>query len=218
MSASDGYFPAVSPRMASELVQEAPALSRPRSEDDLLMLRVQEGDQSALGELFEKYAGTVLSIGMRILRDSGEAQELVQDVFLNVHQKRQLFDPRRGTVRAWLLQTAYHRAFDRREYLQLRRFYDSRNLDELTEAMPSSSDVEYEAQLAESEAVLKRTFEELNLKQREILTLFFFEGYTLREISQRLNESLENVRHSYYRGLKRVKDSLDTNLLSKREQ
>ena len=191
-------------------------MSRPKSEDDLLMMRAQAGDPGALGELFEKYAGAVHGIGARILRDSGEAQELVQDVFLNVFQKRHLFDPGRGTVRAWLLQAAYHRAFDRREYLQLRRFYDSHNVSELVEQMPAASNVEYEAQLAECEGVLQRAFRELNQKQRQILTLFFFEGFTLREISQRLDESLENVRHSYYRGLKRLKDSLDVKLLNRR--
>ena len=98
------------------------------------MMQVQGGDEGALGQLFDRHAQTVLGIGMRVLRDPGEAQELVQDVFLQVYQKRHLFDPEKGTARAWLLQTAYHKAFDRREYLQFRRFYENQNLEDYSES------------------------------------------------------------------------------------
>lgn len=173
------------------------------------MARIQNGDEHALGELLERYASTVLGIGLRILRDREEAEELVQDVFFQVYRKCQLYDPARGPARTWLLQTAYHRAFDRREYLQLRRFYDSRNVDELADQIRASSDVEHEAQVVQGETNVRKAFAELSEKQRETLTLFFFEGYTLREISERLKEPLPNIRHHYYRGLKHLKNSLD---------
>jgi RNA polymerase sigma-70 factor (ECF subfamily) len=67
--------------------------------------------------------------------------------------------------------------------------------------------------LSQSETILRRAFEELSEKQRQTLTLYFFEGYTLREISQRLNESLANIRHYYYRGLERLKASVDVRSL-----
>jgi RNA polymerase sigma-70 factor, ECF subfamily len=216
VSASDGVFPtAAFPTPAIE--KETTVLSIARSEDELLMMRVQNGDEGALGQLFDRHAQTVLGIGMRVLRDPGEAQELVQDVFLQVYQKCHLFDPERGTARAWLLQTAYHRAFDRREYLQFRRFYENQNLEDYSEVMRASSDVEYEAQLEECEAVLRKAFEGLNENQRVTLQLFFFEGYTLREISDRLKEPLPKVRHFYYRGLKKLKESVDINSLNEGE-
>ncbi len=173
------------------------------------MQRIQAGDEEALGLLLERYATTVLGIGLKVLRDREEAEELVQDVFFQVYRKCRLYDPARGTARAWLLQTAYHRAFDRREYLQIRRFYDSRNVDELADEMRSTSDVEYEAQVSQGEFIVRKAFAELSEKQRAILTLVFFEGYTLREISEELKESLPNIRHYYYRGLKHLKSSLD---------
>lgn len=177
------------------------------------MARVQTGDEAALGTLFERYAPLVLGMGLRILRDPEEAQELVQDVFLHFFRKCHLFDAGKGTVRAWLTQITYHRAFDRREYLNLHRFYDDRNLDDFAEVIQSATNVEYEAQLSQSEAILRRAFEELSGKQRQTLTLYFFEGYTLREISQRLNESLPNIRHYYYRGLERLRSSVDVRSL-----
>ncbi|HEV7521908.1 MAG: polymerase, sigma-24 subunit, subfamily [Candidatus Angelobacter sp.] len=173
------------------------------------MMRIQNGDEQALGLLLERYATTVLGIGLKVLRDREEAEELVQDVFFQIYRKCQLYDPAKGSARTWLLRTTYHRAFDRREYLQLRRFYDSRSVDEVADKMCAASDVEYEAQINQREAIVRKAFEELTEKQRETLTLFFFEGYTLREISEQLKESLANIRHYYYRGLRHLKCNLD---------
>ena len=171
------------------------------------MLRVQSGDEAALGRLLERYARLVLGIGLRILRDSGEAQELVQDVFLYVFRKSSIFDPQRGEFRTWLIQVSCSRALNRRQYLNLRRFYDDRNLDDFADVFHSATNVEYQAQLSQSREILREAFAELNEKQRQTLELYFFEGYTLREISERLGESLGNVRHYYYRALDTLRTS-----------
>ncbi|HWB87023.1 MAG TPA: sigma-70 family RNA polymerase sigma factor [Bryobacteraceae bacterium] len=185
----------------------------PKSDDEALMVRVQAGDEAALGQLLDRHARLVLGIGFRILRDIGEAQELVQDVFLHAFRKCQLFDPRRGTVRGWLIRITCHRALNRREYLNLRRFYDHRNLDDFADVFQTAVDLEYEVQLSRSEEALRNAFAELNESQRTTLQLYFFEGYSLREISQRLGESLVNVRHHYYRALSRLKASAELNSL-----
>ncbi len=179
-----------------------------RADDASLVARVQAGDQAALGVLFDRYTPLVLSIGTRILRDQGEAQELVPDVFLHIYRKCHLFDRDRGSFRSWLIQIASNRALDRREYLNLHRVYDDRNLDDFVEVIQSACDVEYQVQVSESEAALRKAFDVLSEKQRATLELYFFEGYTLREIGQRLNESLPNVRHHYYRALDRLRASV----------
>jgi RNA polymerase sigma-70 factor, ECF subfamily len=217
LSATNGFLSTAAAYAVPTVARRLPAATA-APEDERLMLQIQQGDEQALGLLLERYANIVLAIGLRVLRDRQEAEELVQDVFFQVYKKCQLFDPTRGTARAWLLQTAYHRAFDRREYLQIRRFYDSRSVDEVADLIQGSSDVEYEAQIHQGEALLRRAFEELSEKQRRTLELFFFEGYTLREISDHLSESLPNVRHHYYRGLKHLKDSLDTKALGQNGQ
>jgi RNA polymerase sigma-70 factor, ECF subfamily len=217
LSATNGFFSAIAGYAArtAERRSSAPTVS---PEDSLLMARIQAGDEEALGLLLERYAGIVLGIGLKILRDREEAEELVQDVFFQVYSKCRLYDCNRGTPRAWLLQTAYHRAFDRREYLQVRRFYDSKSVEELAEVMRASCDVELQARLNQGEEILRRAFDELTERQRQTLTLFFFEGYTLREISEELKESLPNVRHHYYRGLKHLKESTNITLLAKGRQ
>lgn len=212
MSATNGFFSTAAAYLAEGREHRA-SIANVSSEDELLMLRIQAGENEALGPLLDRYAKTILGIGLKVLRDRDEAEELVQDVFFQLYRKCRLFDPNRGTARAWLLRTAYHRAFDRREYLRVRRYYDNKSVEEVAEEMRASSDVEYETQVSEGEAILRKAFEKLTEKQRRTLTLFFFEGFTLREISDQLKEPLANVRHHYYRGLRHLKDNLDIAML-----
>ena len=214
-STPDEVFPSASvwaqPRQDSDA-----SPSSPKSEDEALMVRVQAGDESALGQLLERHSRLVLGIGYRILRDTGEAQELVQDVFLHAYRKCQLFNPERGSFRGWLIRITCRRALDRREYLNLHRFYDDRNLEDFVDVFQATTNLEYQAQLSRSEEALQLAFKDLNEKQRMTLELYFFEGYTLREISERMNESLSNVRHYYYRALDRLKTSTELDSLKDR--
>jgi RNA polymerase sigma-70 factor, ECF subfamily len=211
-SAPDEAFPAASvwARPRQDANESAPVV---RPEDEALMLRVQAGDEAALGQLLDRHARLVLGIGYRILRDTGEAQELVQDVFLHAYRKCKLFDPQRGTFRGWLIRITCRRALDRREHLNLRRFYDDRNLDDFVDVFQAATNLEYQAELGRSEKALQAAFKELSDKQRTTLELYFFEGYTLREISERMSESLSNVRHYYYRGLDRLRASAELDSL-----
>lgn len=175
------------------------------------MVRVQAGDEAALGTLLDRYARLVLGIGYRILRDPGEAQELVQDVFLHAYRKCQLFDPQKGAFRSWIVCITCHRALERREYLTLHRFYDHRNLDDFADVFQAATNLEHEAEIEQYGQILRKAFEELNERQHRTVQMYFFEGYTLREISERLNESLPNTRHYYYRALEHLRSTVAIN-------
>jgi RNA polymerase sigma-70 factor, ECF subfamily len=82
--------------------------------DDELMLRLQAGDHEALGLLFDGDSRLLLSVALRVLHDYGEAEDVVQDSFFYLYQKATLFDPVKGTAKAWLAQVALHRALDRK--------------------------------------------------------------------------------------------------------
>lgn len=219
LSATNGFFSTAAAYGREDAAKESGATTaKGFPDDESLMTQIQEGDEQALVLLLERHAGRVFAIGLKVLRDREEAEELVQDVFFQLYRKSHLYNRNRGAARSWLLQTAYHRAFDRREYLQSRRFYDSRSVEEVADEMRASSDVEYEALLNQREAILRQAFEELSEKQRQTLTLFFFEGYTLREISEHTKEALPNIRHHYYRGLKQLKQVFDVSILAKNGQ
>lgn len=176
-------------------------------DDETLLLRMQASDMEALGLLFHRYSRLVLGIARRVLRDSAEAEDLVQDVFLFLFFKSKIFDPSKGSARSWLIQVTYHRACDRRRYLCVRSFYDRRRND--NPAGPLRSLVKPALENPEEffawQSHLRSAFEGLSEDQRKTLALHFYEGYTMREISEKLGQSFGNVQHHYYRGMDRLR-------------
>lgn len=98
--------------------------------DEELMTQVQAGHGDALAILFNRYHRLVLSIALKILRDPGEAEDVMQNVFLEIFRAAAQFDPAKGTTKMWLLQYAYHRSINRRRHLNTRYFYDQSNIDD----------------------------------------------------------------------------------------
>ena len=189
------------------------------ADDEALLLRVQSGDREALGLLFLRYSRSVLSVGRRILRDRAEAEDLVHDVFLFVLSKSALFDPAKGSARAWLARVAYHRALDRRKYLIRHYFYnpgDARDSIDREEELEPGTGPE-ESEFCYWQSYLQRAWEALADEQRHTLELHFFEGLTINEISERLEKSTINVRHYYYRGLECLRSHMFSKL-TKRAQ
>jgi RNA polymerase sigma-70 factor, ECF subfamily len=177
--------------------------------DEILLEQVGQGAREALAVLFRRYARTVRNVAHRILRNEAEADDLVQDVFIFIFRKAGHFKASRGTASSWIVQVTYHRAFDRRRYLNTRHFYASRELDD---AALNVADRRCEGLLSEwsLEAVwgresAARLRELLSPPQLRTIELHFFEGYTLEEIADRLGQPLGNIRHHYYRGLEKLR-------------
>jgi RNA polymerase sigma-70 factor (ECF subfamily) len=191
----------------------------PRSDADALLVRVQNRDERALSELFDKYSRLVFSIGHRVLRSSSEAEDLVQDVFLFLWSRSKLFVPGNRSGHDWIVRVIYHRAFDRRRYLITRLAYNSRNGNAGPRDGDQGSDADRASRLVSNErnfgellywhSFLETAFEELSEDQRKTLSLFFYEGYTLAEIGKQLGQPLMNIRNHYYRGLRRLEKCID---------
>lgn len=173
--------------------------------DEDLMLRVEKRDYAAVGTLFDRYASLIFGIGLRILRDRGEAEDLVQDVFLSLLERVKGFDPSKGSGRTWIVQIGYRRAFDRRAYLTRRRFYDGTDFGRIKNTLRGERDWEEQISDLVTGEQFHTAFEQLSEKQRATLEMYFFEGLDLREVSERLRETLENTRHFYYRGLEHLR-------------
>jgi len=186
--------------------------------DEILMQRVQSGDKDAVAALYDRHSRLILSVGLRILRDVGEAQELLQDVFVYVFQKSSNFDPTKSSVRSWVLQIAYSRALNKREYLTLRRFYDYRQIDDAVHAVSSDLSPERMREISEIRELLESAFGMLSGVQRTTLQMFFWQGYSLREISDQLKETVGNTRHHYYRALETLREVLKPSVSSCRNR
>lgn len=201
---------------AAELTYKDTSDVRPTEEpsDEALIARVCADDSAALGLLFSRYARLVWTIAYRILRNSEEADDLLQDLFLLVRRRASVFDVSKGTVRSLLIQMCYQRAFSRRRGLMRRHFYSSGDITENTGFAKASSSVPFYDETLEAhfgKAGLQRAFDDLTREQRETLRLCFFEGHTLEEVAAAMNQSYANVRHHYYRGLEKLRKHLKGN-------
>jgi RNA polymerase sigma-70 factor, ECF subfamily len=177
--------------------------------DEHLMELVRAEDAEALDVLFSRHSKLVFSIALRILRDAGEAEEVVQECFLYVYSKASSFEPQRGTFRVWIVQVAYSRARDRRAHLARRGYYLNLDIDseEIEDVVEAAANVEQEVGARLDLKRLQRAFGDLSEVQRRTLQLFYFEGLDMREISEQLAEPLGNVRHHFYRGLEKLRRS-----------
>lgn len=175
--------------------------------DEELMVRLRLSDPAALGLLFDRYARLVMSMALRTLRDHGEAEDVVQEVFLYLYRKATLFDPEKGSAKGWILQLTFHRALDRKLYLVRRDFYVASNVTSSEGAQPLSTHPHYDGPGKLDRSALEDALVELSDVQRRTLELFYFEGMNLHEIACKFDCSLSNVRHYYYRALERLRKS-----------
>jgi len=196
-----------------------PAVSDCQEEPDEVLLRlVADGSEEALSFLFRRHARQVFSISRRILRDRAEAEDVVQDVFLYVYRKADLYDAAKGTARSWLIQVAYTQALQRQRRLTWHGFYDISSRDDATKVDTKGNCALYDQTV---EGLFGRNgwrqiVESLTEEQRETLRLHFFEGYTFAEIAEKLGQSYFNIRNHHYRGLEKVRRYLAENPLNRR--
>lgn len=173
--------------------------------DESLLIEVGNGSKDALGTLFRRYRRTILNVARRILRDDSEAEDLCQEVFLFLFQHAKSFDSGKGTALSWIIQIAYHRAMNRRKYLASRQHYD---LQELNEDLVGAERQRVFIDEIVARTLLNRFRERLSGEQQQTLELHFFEGYSLREIADKTNQTLGNIRNHFYRGLERLRSSI----------
>lgn len=175
--------------------------------DDVLMVQLKGGNGDALAVLFDRYHRLVMKIAIRILRDAGEAEDLMQSVFLEVLRSASQFDPARGTTKVWMLQCVYNRSFNRRQYLNLRGIYLRPEESVARENEPATGR-SGALDTLESARAVKQALGHLNKPQRTALELAYYDGLTMHEIAERTGESLDSVRHHYYRGLEKLRSVL----------
>jgi RNA polymerase sigma-70 factor, ECF subfamily len=190
---------------------DGPRLDEVQASDEALMSRIQQGDQESLAGLFRRYSRTVRGVALRILRDPSEAEDLVQEVFLFIHRKCNIFDPSKCSARSWIVQVTYHRAIDRRRYLQSRHFYthvDLNGEEDICDPNRETEEINTFGSESTAKATIEGLLESLSEDQRNTLTLHFYEGYAFDEIALKLGQSWGNIRNHYYRGLDKLRKQL----------
>jgi RNA polymerase sigma-70 factor (ECF subfamily) len=169
-----------------------------RLSDEELMQHATTGHSDAMAVLFDRYHLLVFDVALRIVRDPGEAEDVVQNVFLDVFRAMANFDSRKGILKVWLLQYAYHRALHRKRHLVSNHFYSWENLEGAIEV---GSGRPHWGEMPETTRLAEQMLESLKPHQREVVEMTYYEGLTAEEIARRRGESPHAVRHHLQRGV-----------------
>src|SRR5215831_11317183 len=170
--------------------------------DEELIELLRKGSNEALTILFDRYHRLVFHVALRIVRDPGEAEEVVQTVFLSIFRAVENFDRRKGLVRVWLLQYAYHRALHRKRHLKAKRFY---RWEEMELAMELGAGRAFLGDAREDRRLVDQLLQRLKPRQRSVMELTYYEGLTAEEVARHLNESVHVVRHDIHRSLAKLR-------------
>jgi len=165
-----------------------------QTDEAALIARVRDGDQAAMAGLYDRYSGIVYGVALRVLGNTSAAEDLVQEVFLQLWRNPQAFDADRGKLAPWLAVIARNRAID---LLRKRPMED--DIDEL----PISTGVNLEDEASQRLAIgkVRGVLGQLPADQRRLLEMAFFEGLTHTEIASKTGEPLGTVKTRIRSGL-----------------
>lgn len=176
--------------------------------DSALVERIMAGDEGALSALYDRYSGMLYAMLLRILKDTGAAEEVLQDLFLQLWRGAARFDASRGSLGGWLLVIGRNRALSRLRGKQRREILP--DPEEFSfEAVPSSENLEDEAARMQLMNRLRGAMAALPEEQREAVELAYFEGMTQTEIAARTGSPLGTVKSRVRAAMQTLKQWFD---------
>lgn len=188
-------------------------MSHERTTDDELIKRLHLRDEAALAALYDRYARPAFSLAIRLLNDQGLAEDVIQEVFITIWNRPDVYVPDRGRFLPWLLGVTHHRAIDmlRSRSTDLRRRVsdDQRDL-----ALDLTADPHYLANPADHVVLglevesIRLALRDLPVEQREALSLSLLSGLTHTEIAARTGQPLGTVKTRLRLGLRKLRAAL----------
>jgi len=156
-------------------------------EDAALLALVQAGDEQAMASLFDRYSRIVYSVALRVLRDPTSAEDILQEIFMQIWRNPDSFTAARGSLGGWLAIVSRNRSID-----ALRRRRPSTNVDDIALASPYNlaSEAETNSLMERARSVIRT----LPIEQRKTLEMAFFDGLTHSEIAEMTGDPLGTVK------------------------
>jgi RNA polymerase sigma-70 factor, ECF subfamily len=177
------------------------------SVDAALAQRLLRQDVRAFEQLYDRHSRIVYGLVLRILQQAGTAEEVVQDIFLQLWRNASRYDSSRGPFLPWLLTLARNRALD---HLRLKSERQRRREDQTEELPPAIALPDYEAGLDQMRRAtrVRKLMSALQPQQRRAIELAYFEGMSHSEIAEKLQEPLGTVKSWIRNGLLKLKEGL----------
>jgi RNA polymerase sigma-70 factor (ECF subfamily) len=174
-----------------------------------LLARIAGRERAAFEELYTRYVNILYATALKFLKTDADAQDVVQDVFIQIWDKAKLYDPAKGKPLTWALTLTRNRSIDRIRAIQRRsrlrdEFEHETAVDESAGVREALSGVD----ASEKAKILREAVSQLSPQQRVVIELAFFRGLTQNEIADQLGEPLGTVKARARRGLMKLKEIL----------
>ena len=178
-----------------------------------LLARVAKRERAAFEALYDRYANILYASALKFVKEDADAQDVVQDVFIQIWDKAKLYDPAKGKPLTWALTLTRNRAIDRIRAIQRRtrlrdEFEQETVVDESAGVREALSGVD----ASEKGQILRTAVNQLSPQQKKVIELAYFSGLTQTEIAEKLGEPLGTVKARARRGLMKLKELLGNQL------
>ncbi len=178
-----------------------------------LLQRVGQGDRGSFEELYDRLSGVLFSTAYRVLNNPLAAEDVLQDVFIQIWEKAPLYNPTLGKPLTWAVTLTRNKAIDRLRSTQRRdRLQDNMQREsEIYEQFDDRSSFDAVASL-ETRQLVRKAIEKLSQDQRQVIELAFFSSMTQTEIAELLNEPLGTIKARIRRGMLKLRDMISQEL------
>src|SRR5437763_12362857 len=196
------------PLEAAPVAIAAPVPHGPSDVD--LMAGIQAGDPDALSQLYDRYNGIIKALILRIIHNETEADDLLQEIFLEIWNQAKNFSAQKGKPLGWMVTLARRRAIDGLRKKQAYARAEER-LQQETEQQPDAwvhNATEEEIAIGDTRVLIRRVISVLPPAQQQAIELAFFRGMSQREIAANTNTPLGTVKTRLELGLKKIYDGL----------
>lgn len=174
-------------------------------EDMILIQRIAQKDSASFQTFYRKYSGLVFTAIANVLNDHHDAEDVMQEVLVQIWNKAHLYEPRKGKPLTWITTMARNRAIDKIRSKQRRSRlnddFESESRTEQPEFEESSAD---QCEVLERNRIVRSAVDKLTDDQKEAIELAYFSGLTQAEVADKLNEPLGTVKARIRRGVTRL--------------
>ncbi|HEY1786851.1 MAG TPA: sigma-70 family RNA polymerase sigma factor [Verrucomicrobiae bacterium] len=202
-------FPALNQKSFAGSLRLSKNVSEQDAQDIELLRQIAAGDRAAFAQFYDSHSVLMYSVACKILGDTNEAQDVVQEAFMQIWEKASKFDPKLGKPSSWAAILVRNKAIDRIRASQRRtRLAEEAGAEETSQ--PKGDDPANEAVYGREKArLIQSAIVELPEEQRRAIELAYFSGLTQDEISKKLSEPLGTIKARIRRGLLKLRDQLE---------